>query len=45
MPDLLWLARDELTSKESPVISIKVNKYAVMHVNNTPSPQPDPEIV
>jgi len=45
VPDLLWLARDELTSKESPVISIKVNKYMVIHVNNMPSPQPDPETV
>lgn len=45
VPGLLWLARDELTSKESPVISIKVNKCAVIHVNNTPSPRPDPEIV
>ena len=45
VPDLLWLARDKLTSNESPVISIKVNKYVVIHVNNTPSPQSDPEIV
>lgn len=45
VPDLLWLARDELTSRESPVIFIKVKKYVVIHVNNTPSPQPDPEIV
>lgn len=36
--DLLWLARDELTSKESPVISTEANKYMVIHGNNTLSP-------
>lgn len=33
--DLLWLARDELTSKESPVISTEVKKYMVIHGNKT----------
>lgn len=33
MPDLPWLARDEWTSKESPVISTKAQKYVVIHEN------------
>lgn len=42
MPDLPWLARDEWTSKESPVISTKAKKYVVIHENKSPSSPPDP---
>lgn len=38
VPDLPWLARDEWTSKESPVISTKAKKYVVIHESKTPSP-------
>lgn len=38
VPDLPWLARDEWTSKESPVISTKAKRYVVIHENKTPSP-------
>lgn len=38
MPDLPWLARDEWTSKESPVISTKAKKYVVIHESKIPSP-------
>lgn len=41
VPDLPWLARDEWTSKESPVISTKAKKCVVE--NKTPSPPPEPE--